>query len=60
MADVSETGAEPVFPWREHTPRILASNTKLFTTTAALARFGADGTLGTEVLGDGELDDEGV
>ena len=54
------TGAEPVFHWREHTPRILASNTKLFTTTAALARFGADGTLGTEVLGTGELDAEGV
>ena len=42
------------------TPRILASNTKLFTTAAALARFGTEGTLGTEVLGDGELDDEGV
>jgi D-alanyl-D-alanine carboxypeptidase/D-alanyl-D-alanine-endopeptidase (penicillin-binding protein 4) len=60
VADVSKTGSEPVFRWREHTSRILASNTKLFTTTAALARFGADGTLGTEVLGTGELDAEGV
>jgi serine-type D-Ala-D-Ala carboxypeptidase/endopeptidase (penicillin-binding protein 4) len=60
VADVSKTGAEPVFRWREHTTRILASNTKLFTTTAALARFGAEGTLGTEVLGTGELDAEGV
>ena len=40
--------------------RILASNTKLFTTTAALARYGTEGTLGTEVLGTGELDTEGV
>jgi D-alanyl-D-alanine carboxypeptidase/D-alanyl-D-alanine-endopeptidase (penicillin-binding protein 4) len=60
VADVSGSGAEPVFRWREHTTRILASNTKLFTTTAALARFGTDGTLGTEVLGNGELDTEGI
>ena len=60
VADVSEAGSEPVFRWREHSTRILASNTKLFTTTAALARFGTDGTLGTEVLGNGELDTEGV
>ena len=49
-----------VFSWKASTPRILASNTKLFTSSAALARFGTDGTLGTEVLGDGELDDDGV
>ena len=49
-----------MFRWRQHTPRILASNTKLFTTTAALDRFGTEGTLGTEVLGSGELDTEGV
>jgi serine-type D-Ala-D-Ala carboxypeptidase/endopeptidase (penicillin-binding protein 4) len=60
VADVSGTDPQPVFRWREHTARILASNTKLFTTTAALARFGTDGTLGTEVLGRGELDSEGV
>ena len=40
-------------------PRILASNTKLFTTAAALARFGTEGTLGTEVLGAGALDEDG-
>jgi serine-type D-Ala-D-Ala carboxypeptidase/endopeptidase (penicillin-binding protein 4) len=51
---------EVIFRWRQHTPRILASNTKLFTTAAALARFGSEGTLGTEVLGKGELDTEGV
>lgn len=50
----------PVFRWRQRTPRILASNTKLFTTTAALSRFGIEGTLGTEVLGKGELDTDGV
>jgi len=62
-AYVFEVGGEKphaVFRWRQRTPRILASNTKLFTTTAALARFGALGTLGTEVLGSGELDTEGV
>jgi serine-type D-Ala-D-Ala carboxypeptidase/endopeptidase (penicillin-binding protein 4) len=53
------TGAR-VFAWKAGTPRILASNTKLFTSSAALARFGTEGTLGTEVLGDGELDDNGV
>ena len=52
--------AAAVFRWRARTPRILASNAKLFTTTAALARFGREGTLGTEVLGTGELDAEGV
>jgi serine-type D-Ala-D-Ala carboxypeptidase/endopeptidase (penicillin-binding protein 4) len=60
VADVSGSGAKPVFRWRQHTSRVLASNTKLFTTTAALARFGTEGTLGTEVLGSGELDAEGI
>ena len=49
-----------MFAWKAGTPRILASNTKLFTSSAALARFGTEGTLGTEVLGDGELDENGV
>ena len=60
VANVSTPDAVPVFRWRAHTQRILASNTKLFTTTAALARFGTEGTLGTEVLGTGELDTEGI
>jgi serine-type D-Ala-D-Ala carboxypeptidase/endopeptidase (penicillin-binding protein 4) len=60
VADVSGSGAKPIFRWRAHTARILASNTKLFTTTAALARFGSEGTLGTEVLGSGRLDAEGI
>jgi serine-type D-Ala-D-Ala carboxypeptidase/endopeptidase (penicillin-binding protein 4) len=60
VVDVSQEKPRVVFRWREHTPRILASNTKLFTTSAALANFGREGTLGTEVLGKGELDAEGV
>jgi D-alanyl-D-alanine carboxypeptidase/D-alanyl-D-alanine-endopeptidase (penicillin-binding protein 4) len=60
VVNVSDGSPRPVFRWREHTSRILASNTKLFTTTAALARFGTEGTLGTEVLGTGELDAEGI
>lgn len=51
---------ETLFSWKQNRPRILASNTKLFTTAAALARYGTEGTLGTEVLGAGELGDEGV
>jgi D-alanyl-D-alanine carboxypeptidase/D-alanyl-D-alanine-endopeptidase (penicillin-binding protein 4) len=54
------TTGEREFAWRAGSPRILASNTKLFTSAAALARFGTEGTLATEVLGDGELDAEGV
>jgi serine-type D-Ala-D-Ala carboxypeptidase/endopeptidase (penicillin-binding protein 4) len=51
---------KPVFAWRHTTPRILASNTKLFTTAAALARFGTAGTLATEVRGSGQLGERGV
>jgi serine-type D-Ala-D-Ala carboxypeptidase/endopeptidase (penicillin-binding protein 4) len=51
---------ERVFAWRAGTPRVLASNAKLFISAAALARFGTEGTLGTVVLGRGELDAEGV
>jgi D-alanyl-D-alanine carboxypeptidase/D-alanyl-D-alanine-endopeptidase (penicillin-binding protein 4) len=60
VVDVSGDSPRAIFRWRQRTPRILASNTKLFTTTAALSRFGVEGTLPTEVLGTGELDPEGV
>jgi D-alanyl-D-alanine carboxypeptidase/D-alanyl-D-alanine-endopeptidase (penicillin-binding protein 4) len=50
----------PVFAWRHTAPRILASNTKLFTTSAALARFGVAGKLATEVRGAGTLGERGV
>jgi D-alanyl-D-alanine carboxypeptidase/D-alanyl-D-alanine-endopeptidase (penicillin-binding protein 4) len=54
------TDGTPLFRRRHHNSRILASNAKLFTTAAALARFGTEGTLATTVLGDGELSLEGV
>jgi D-alanyl-D-alanine carboxypeptidase/D-alanyl-D-alanine-endopeptidase (penicillin-binding protein 4) len=57
---VNLTDGQTVFRWRPGAGRILASNTKLFTTAAALARFGTEGTLGTEVLGVGSPDVEGV
>jgi D-alanyl-D-alanine carboxypeptidase/D-alanyl-D-alanine-endopeptidase (penicillin-binding protein 4) len=60
VVDVSGDKPRAVFRWRQRTRRILASNTKLFTTTAAMSRFGVEGTLPTEVLGTGELDTEGV
>jgi serine-type D-Ala-D-Ala carboxypeptidase/endopeptidase (penicillin-binding protein 4) len=53
----STKGGAVVFRWRERASRILASNTKLFTTAAALVRYGKDGTLGTEVRGQGTLED---
>ncbi len=57
---VNLTQGQTVFRWRETRQRILASNTKLFTTAAALARFGTEGRLGTEVLGAGQLEEDGV
>jgi D-alanyl-D-alanine carboxypeptidase/D-alanyl-D-alanine-endopeptidase (penicillin-binding protein 4) len=57
---VNLSTGEKVFAWRAGRARILASNTKLFTSAAALARFGTEGTLGTEVLGAGGLDADGV
>jgi D-alanyl-D-alanine carboxypeptidase/D-alanyl-D-alanine-endopeptidase (penicillin-binding protein 4) len=54
---VDSTQSTPVFRWRERRPRILASNTKLFTTSTALVRYGAAGTLGTEVQGQGTLEE---
>jgi D-alanyl-D-alanine carboxypeptidase/D-alanyl-D-alanine-endopeptidase (penicillin-binding protein 4) len=57
---VNATTGTRVFSRRAGVPRILASNTKLFTSSAALARFGVEGTLGTEVLGNGSLVGDGV
>lgn len=54
------TTGRTVFRSRPSTPRILASNTKLYTTAAALARFGIDGTLNTDVRGDGDLTQGGT
>jgi serine-type D-Ala-D-Ala carboxypeptidase/endopeptidase (penicillin-binding protein 4) len=57
---VNASDGSRVFSLRAGSPRILASNTKLFTSAAALARFGLTGTLGTEVRGRGTLAGEGV
>ena len=38
-----------LFSWASKTPRVLASNSKLFTTATALNRFGTDGTLETRL-----------
>jgi serine-type D-Ala-D-Ala carboxypeptidase/endopeptidase (penicillin-binding protein 4) len=57
---VNATDGTVVLRHRHTRARILASNTKLFTTAAALARFGTEGTLGTEVRGRGTLDTECV
>jgi serine-type D-Ala-D-Ala carboxypeptidase/endopeptidase (penicillin-binding protein 4) len=57
---VNADSGRALLRWRHTTPRILASNTKLFTTAAALARFGTAGTLATEVRGAGELGEKGV
>ncbi len=53
------TGA-PVLRYRHMTPRILASNTKLYTTAAALARYGVSAKLSTEVRGTGTLAEDGT
>ena len=55
----ADSGAR-LFSWKSATPRVLASNVKLFTTAAALDRFGADGTFETKLLTDGEMNDDGV
>jgi D-alanyl-D-alanine carboxypeptidase/D-alanyl-D-alanine-endopeptidase (penicillin-binding protein 4) len=51
----AESGAG-LFGWRSGSRRILASNTKLFTTGAALAAEGPGATLETQVLGVGAID----
>jgi serine-type D-Ala-D-Ala carboxypeptidase/endopeptidase (penicillin-binding protein 4) len=57
---VNASEGRTVLRWRQHTGRVLASNTKLFTTSAALARFGTEGRLATEVRGAGRLDQDGT
>jgi len=57
---VNATTGKPVLRYRHMTPRILASNTKIFTTAAALARYGVSGRLSTEVRGVGTLEENGT
>ena len=52
---VNADSGRVVFRRRHTRARILASNTKIFTTAAALARFGPTARLSTEVRGDGAL-----
>lgn len=54
------TTGKVVFRFSHARPRILASNTKIYTTATALARFGTEGRLHTDVRGDGELLDDGA
>ncbi len=54
------TTGKAVFRWSHTRPRILASNTKIYTTATALARFGTEARLHTDVRGDGELSEDGV
>jgi D-alanyl-D-alanine carboxypeptidase/D-alanyl-D-alanine-endopeptidase (penicillin-binding protein 4) len=49
-----------LFARREGTPRILASNTKLFSAGAALDRYGPEGRLLTRAVSGARLDDEGL
>jgi serine-type D-Ala-D-Ala carboxypeptidase/endopeptidase (penicillin-binding protein 4) len=55
----AETG-EVVCAQAAETPRPLASNTKLFTTSAALALIGPETTIPTKVMTDGTVDAAGV
>lgn len=55
----AETG-EVVCAQNAETPRPLASNTKLFTTAAALSLIGAETRIPTKVMTDGTVDANGV
>jgi D-alanyl-D-alanine carboxypeptidase/D-alanyl-D-alanine-endopeptidase (penicillin-binding protein 4) len=55
----SATNAE-LFSRNPDTRRTLASNTKLFTSAAALGRLGADSTIATSLLGSGALQPDGT
>src|SRR5205814_1166285 len=49
-----------MFSRRGITPRILASNTKLFTSAAVLARYGRGSSLATTLIGSGSLQPDGT
>jgi D-alanyl-D-alanine carboxypeptidase/D-alanyl-D-alanine-endopeptidase (penicillin-binding protein 4) len=49
VMDIEAPGNRVLFSWASHTRRVLASNTKLFTTAAVLDRFGAAGRLKTRL-----------
>jgi D-alanyl-D-alanine carboxypeptidase/D-alanyl-D-alanine-endopeptidase (penicillin-binding protein 4) len=57
---VDATTGKTLFAWKSGVSRVLASNTKLFTTATALARFGVDGTFTTTVLSNSAVNPDGV
>jgi serine-type D-Ala-D-Ala carboxypeptidase/endopeptidase (penicillin-binding protein 4) len=59
VVEDAETG-EVVCASAADTPRPLASNTKLFTTSAALAKLGPELKIPTKVMTDGTVDADGV
>src|SRR4051812_26247477 len=54
-----DTG-QTVYASRDDAPRVPASVQKLFTTSTALLRFGAGGTIPTSAVAAGEIDAAGV
>src|SRR5947209_2044337 len=57
---IDATAGRALFGSRATQRRILASNTKLWTSAAALARYGPQSALATAVLGTGTVDQNGV
>jgi D-alanyl-D-alanine carboxypeptidase/D-alanyl-D-alanine-endopeptidase (penicillin-binding protein 4) len=57
---VDATHGRQLFSWNAGSRRTLASNTKLFTLSATLDRFGAAATLPTRVFAGGPVDQAGV
>lgn len=57
---VDAGGARTVCARAPNAPRPLASNTKLFTTSTALSRFGPEYRIATKLLADGGVDRNGV
>src|SRR2546421_7730502 len=55
-----ETAGERLFAWNQGTPRVLASNTKLFTLGATLAKRGPRGTIATRAMAAHPLKPDGV
>jgi D-alanyl-D-alanine carboxypeptidase/D-alanyl-D-alanine-endopeptidase (penicillin-binding protein 4) len=57
---LNATERSTLFKWKSDTPRILASNTKLFTAAASLGTLGPSGVVSTDVVGSGALEEGGV
>jgi len=55
----ARAGGGQIFSWASRTPRILASNMKLFTTSALLERYGAAKTFSTRLWPLGERSGQG-